>query len=343
MHSQPKYLTPILPVTKQNQCYTTTTTNSMFKTNPMISKAIALTMINKLKIPIIKQQLITTTTTTTNQVASIVATATPVVPFTLITTTHPTNNNNNELETRKGLFIQDEEDDDNENDEDKLIGSTNEYFDDNPSPNSSFFTFSSNNSSGYSTPTNNNNNNNLTPTNTTSSSPQDINYLSNQLISSQITIRAASAAFATLCPTPSSSSSSLPSNKDPKSERKQQQQQQTTKSKLISYSNFDRNEKREFHILSERRRRYDLKKLFETLRVNIPTLYDKQKASKVIILRTAVEHINETRKYNERLKRTLQTEVTRQNKLKEYLNLILLEKEEKDTLNNNVNNTSSLL
>ena len=43
----------------------------------------------------------------------------------------------------------------------------------------------------------------------------------------------------------------------------------------------------------------------------------KQKASKVIILRTAVEHINETRKYNERLKRTLQTEVTRQNKLKE--------------------------
>jgi len=340
MHSQPKYLTPILPVTKQNQCYTTT-----FKKNPMISKAIALTMINKLKIPIIKQQLITTTTTT-NQVPSIVTTATPVVPFTLITTTstNPSITTNNiELETRKGLFIQDEEDDDNENDEDKLIGSANEYFDDSPSPNTSFFTFSSNNSSGYSTPTNNNNNN-LTPTNTTSSSPQDINYLSNQLISSQITIRAASAAFATLCPTPSSLPLPLPSNnKHSKSELKQQQQQQTTKSKLISYSNFDRNEKREFHILSERRRRYDLKKLFETLRVNIPTLYDKQKASKVIILRTAVEHINETRKYNERLKRTLQTEVTRQNNLKEYLNLILLEKE-KDTLNNNnnVNNTSSL-
>lgn len=211
------------------------------------------------------------------------------------------------IEQRKGLFIKDEdEEDDLEEDDDEGVNdvdktedfnecqNTNEYFD-TLSPNSSFQTYS-NNSSGFSTPTNNKNdelNNDLS---------QDLNYLSNQLISSQLTttIRAASAAFADIlyCP----------------------------KKRQVGYSNFDLNEKRTFHILSERRRRYDLKKLFENLRTNIPCLLNKQKASKVTILKTAVEHLNEISHRNDQLKRTHHLETLKQRELIQYLRQLQQEK-----------------
>jgi len=59
----------------------------------------------------------------------------------------------------------------------------------------------------------------------------------------------------------------------------------------MGYSSDNPAEKRAFHILSERQRRNDLKKLFETLRNNIPVLCDKQKASKLTILKAAVDHL----------------------------------------------------
>jgi len=116
--------------------------------------------------------------------------------------------------------------------------------------------------------------------------------LTSHIISSQI--RAASAAFATIL--------SNPGNK-----------------RSISYSNFDHNEKRTFHILSERRRRHDLKKLFETLRVNIPCLDQKEKASKLTILKTAVDHLNFITNSNEQLKRVFQRETLKQKQLMQYL------------------------
>lgn len=57
------------------------------------------------------------------------------------------------------------------------------------------------------------------------------------------------------------------------------------------YSSDNPAEKRAFHILSERQRRNDLKKLFETLRTNVPNLSDKQKASKLTILKAAVDFL----------------------------------------------------
>ncbi|RNA29523.1 max isoform X3 [Brachionus plicatilis] len=70
---------------------------------------------------------------------------------------------------------------------------------------------------------------------------------------------------------------------------------------LLGYSNENPAEKRAFHILSERQRRNDLKKLFETLRTNIPNLCDKQKASKLTILKAAVDHLMEVSNKKEKL------------------------------------------
>ncbi|CAF0834139.1 unnamed protein product [Brachionus calyciflorus] len=69
----------------------------------------------------------------------------------------------------------------------------------------------------------------------------------------------------------------------------------------MGYSSENPAEKRAFHILSERQRRNDLKKLFETLRTNIPNLCDKQKASKLTILKAAVDHLIEVSNKKEKL------------------------------------------
>ena len=74
-------------------------------------------------------------------------------------------------------------------------------------------------------------------------------------------------------------------------------------------------EKRAFHILSERQRRNDLKKLFETLRVNIPVLCDKQKASKLTILKAAVEHLAEVSNKKEKLCSVFDKEKQKHSKL----------------------------
>jgi hypothetical protein len=120
-----------------------------------------------------------------------------------------------------------------------------------------------------------------------------LQFTKSQLISYQI--RAASAAFADI----------LPCNGN--------------KKRNVAYASFNENEKRTFHILSERQRRHDLKKLFENLRNNIPDLEQKQKASKLNILKTAVEHLAQIAHTNERLQRTFQRETLKQKQLMQYL------------------------
>lgn len=78
-------------------------------------------------------------------------------------------------------------------------------------------------------------------------------------------------------------------------------------------------EKRAFHILSERQRRNDLKKLFETLRTHIPALGDKQKASKLTILKAAVDHLYEVTIKNNRLVGTYDKEKARNEQLLAHL------------------------
>ena len=93
----------------------------------------------------------------------------------------------------------------------------------------------------------------------------------------------------------------------------------------MGYSSDNPAEKRAFHILSERQRRNDLKKLFETLRTSIPVLCDKAKASKLTILKAAVEHLVETTNKSEKQKAILDKEKQRQAQL--MLNLKLLQQE----------------
>ena len=117
----------------------------------------------------------------------------------------------------------------------------------------------------------------------------------------------------------------------------QQSQQQTASSSAsgskrsnrlqsMGYSSDNPAEKRAFHILSERQRRNDLKKLFETLRTSIPTLSDKQKASKLTILKAAVEHLVESANKTEKQKAILEKEKLRQTQL--MLNLKALQHEQ---------------
>jgi hypothetical protein len=87
----------------------------------------------------------------------------------------------------------------------------------------------------------------------------------------------------------------------------------------MGYSSDNPAEKRAFHILSERQRRNDLKKLFETLRVNIPTLGDKQKASKLTILKAAVDHLCEVGNRRERLHSHYEKEKLRNTQLLQHL------------------------
>ena len=78
-------------------------------------------------------------------------------------------------------------------------------------------------------------------------------------------------------------------------------------------------EKRAFHILSERQRRNDLKKLFETLRTNIPTLCDKQKASKLTILKAAVDHLVDVSNKKEKLSTVFEKEKQKHTQLMQHL------------------------
>jgi hypothetical protein len=118
----------------------------------------------------------------------------------------------------------------------------------------------------------------------------------------------------------------------------------------MGYSSDNPAEKRAFHILSERQRRNDLKKLFETLRTSIPVLCDKAKASKLTILKAAVEHLVETTNKSERQMAVLEKEKQRQAQLMH--NLKMLQQEQQQTFsyqqqqqvqhNHMLSNTSNL-
>jgi hypothetical protein len=90
----------------------------------------------------------------------------------------------------------------------------------------------------------------------------------------------------------------------------------------MGYSSDNPAEKRAFHILSERQRRNDLKKLFENLRVNIPCLSDKHKASKLTILKAAVDHLVEVSNKREKLSMTYDKEKMRNAQLLQHLNAL---------------------
>ncbi len=104
----------------------------------------------------------------------------------------------------------------------------------------------------------------------------------------------------------------------------------------MGYSSDNPAEKRAFHILSERQRRNDLKKLFETLRVNIPTLGDKQKASKLTILKAAVDHLCEVGNRRERLHSHFEKEKLRNAQLLQHLKSL------QNEVGNNSNNNSQM-
>jgi hypothetical protein len=87
----------------------------------------------------------------------------------------------------------------------------------------------------------------------------------------------------------------------------------------LGYSSDNPAEKRAFHILSERQRRNDLKKLFETLRTNIPALCDKQKASKLTILKAAVDHLVEVANKKDKLNSVYEKEKLKQIQLMQHL------------------------
>lgn len=90
----------------------------------------------------------------------------------------------------------------------------------------------------------------------------------------------------------------------------------------LGYSSDNPAEKRAFHILSERQRRNDLKKLFETLRMSIPALSDKQKASKLTILKAAVDHLLDASHKREKLQTCYEKEKQRHNQLVQHLRLL---------------------
>jgi len=92
-----------------------------------------------------------------------------------------------------------------------------------------------------------------------------------------------------------------------------------SRNNLMGYSSDNPAEKRAFHILSERQRRNDLKKLFETLRINIPALCDKQKASKLTILKAAVDHLSEVTNKKEKLCSIFDKEKVKNTKLLQQL------------------------
>lgn len=112
----------------------------------------------------------------------------------------------------------------------------------------------------------------------------------------------------------SSSSSSLSSNNLSSTTSKR-----NSRLTSMGYSSDNPAEKRAFHILSERQRRNDLKKLFETLRTNIPTLCDKQKASKLTILKAAVDHLCEVSNKKEKLSSVYEKEKARHAQLIQHL------------------------
>lgn len=221
------------------------------------------------------------------------------------------------VEERKCIFIQDEDEEDDlvvekENTnhiddevdeymcENSTLSVSNDFYDDDDvdqlgdeSANLSLIETLSNGSSGYSTPQHEINTHKLpSPSICTTQNDFNSDLMKNSLKS---TIRATSAAFADF----------LTGAK--------------TKRRALDFSNFDLDEKRAFHILSERRRRYDLKNLFEDLRLSLPSLINKQKASKVTILKTAVDHLCEIKTNNEKLKLIFQRESIKQKNLIERL------------------------
>ncbi len=110
----------------------------------------------------------------------------------------------------------------------------------------------------------------------------------------------------------------------------------------MGYSSDNPAEKRAFHILSERQRRNDLKKLFETLRINIPSLNDKQKASKLTILKAAVDHLAEVSSKKEKLCSTFDKEKLKHNKLVQQLKM-LQQQQQQQQYNHNYSNQQQQL
>lgn len=78
--------------------------------------------------------------------------------------------------------------------------------------------------------------------------------------------------------------------------------------------NEDNIDKRASHNMAERHRRQELTNLFQTLRQNVPELYDNSKASKVAILTGAVREVKYLEKNLQQFKK-LKSELRRKKKL----------------------------
>jgi hypothetical protein len=238
--------------------------------------------------------------------------------------------------------LDDDDDLDDEDDDDDSSSST-------PSPGSSSSPLtSSGTSSGYSTPTKSkssgkhdmNSKHTAGGSSHINDSSLDMNVLNEKLNKKQTSKK--KAMQQNMSSSVSSSSSSLTG---------QQLNGSQTSSKRISrlgsMGSIDNPaEKRAFHILSERQRRNDLKKLFETLRVNIPVLCDKQKASKLTILKAAVEHLAEVSNKKEKLCSVFDKEKQKHSKLMQQLKSLQqqqqhTQQQHQQQIHNNLNSYSS--
>lgn len=191
--------------------------------------------------------------------------------------------------------LDDEDLDDDDLDDDDLDDDSSTSSSPSPGSSSSLLT-SSGTSSGYSTPT-------KTKTKLDQKDSFDLNALNEKLNKKSINKKKSS----TLSSVSSSSSLTLTSSK------------RNSRLSSMGYSSDNPAEKRAFHILSERQRRNDLKKLFETLRINIPALCDKQKASKLTILKAAVDHLAEVTNKKEKLCSVFDKEKQKHTKLMQQL------------------------
>jgi hypothetical protein len=99
--------------------------------------------------------------------------------------------------------------------------------------------------------------------------------------------------------------------------------------------------KRTSHIHSERERRNDLKLLFEALRSNVPELLELVKASKLTILKGAVNHLNEALLEKDKLTTQLDREKTKHFNLNQKLKKLKQENEKIQHLQQGPENSNS--
>ena len=86
----------------------------------------------------------------------------------------------------------------------------------------------------------------------------------------------------------------------------------------------DEETRRASHNISERKRRNDLKSSFDILRMCIPDLENNVKASKILILREAVEYIKFLQSSEHKYNTDLLREETRYSKLKDKLTYLMI-------------------